>query len=78
VVVFATFSVPVVAVQLTEKLAVTLEPTRVTTCGFELVTLQFCATPLSWTVWAPGNTPLNWVLPLAGTDWLWSKSMVAV
>jgi len=63
-----TVRLPVVAVQFTEKLAVALEPVRVTVCGLELLRLQFDATPLSWTAWTPRSTPLNVVLPLVGTD----------
>src|SRR2546425_107272 len=44
---------------------------------FEL-TVQFCASPLSCTAWTPRSTPLNVVLPLVGTDWLCSRSRVAV
>src|SRR5436309_12997978 len=69
---------PVVAVQFTEKLAVALEPSRVTACGLQLLRLQFDATPLSWTAWTPRSTPLNVVLPLVGTDWRCSRSRVAV
>src|SRR6266550_1399433 len=78
VVLVVTVRLPVVAVQFTEKLVVALKPVRVTVCGLELLRLQFDATPLSWTAWTPRSTPLNVVLPLVGTDWLCSRSRVAV
>src|SRR5437764_180556 len=78
VVLVVTFRLPVVAVHVTEKVAVVLEPTSVTGSGFFVLTVQFDATPLSWTTCAPSSTPLNVVLPLVGRDWLLVRSSVAV
>ena len=59
-----TFSVPVGAVQPTEKVVLVVLPAvMLTVRGFEL-TLQFCASPFSCTEWLPGDSPLNVTLLL--------------
>ena len=54
-----TVRLPVVAAQLTEKVVVVVLPAvMLTVRGFEPLTVQFCATPLSCTEWLPGDSPL--------------------
>jgi hypothetical protein len=65
VVLVVTVRLPVVAVQLTEKvLVVVLPAVMLTVRGFEPLTVQFCATPASCTVWLPAASPVNVTLLL--------------
>ncbi|PYP07665.1 MAG: hypothetical protein DMD27_00955 [Gemmatimonadetes bacterium] len=54
-----TVRLPVVAAQLTVNVVVVVLPAvMLTVRGFEPLTVQFCATPLSCTEWSPGDSPL--------------------
>ena len=45
---------------------------------FALVTLQLPATPLSATLWSPGDNPVNVTLPFVAIGWLVASSTVTV